>query len=68
MGYSGIIAAVIIALLVVSLFFIVREVEQKNWKKAVIYSVVTLVVLTIIRFVLMYMISLMLIFRCWILL
>lgn len=59
MGYSGIIAAVIIALLVVSLFFIVREVEQKNWKKAVIYSVVTLVVLTIIRFVLMYMISLM---------
>ena len=59
MGYSGIIAAVIIALLVVSLFFIVREVEQKNWKKAVIYSIVTLVVLTIIRFVLMYMISLM---------
>ena len=59
MGYSGIIAAIIIALLVVSLFFIVREVEQKHWKRAVIYSVVAFVVLTAIRFILMYMISLM---------
>lgn len=57
MGYSGVIAVVIIALLIVSLFFIVREVEQKNWKKAVLYSISALVVLTIIRFILVYMVS-----------
>ncbi len=57
MGYSGLIAAVIILLLVVALFFIVREVEQKNWKKAVLYAVVSLLLMTVIRFALNYLIS-----------
>ena len=57
MGYSGLIAAVIIMLLVVALFFIVREVEQKNWKKAVLYAVVSLLLMTVIRFALNYLIS-----------
>ena len=33
MGFTGVVTVIIFAVLVFALFFIVKEIEQKNWRR-----------------------------------
>lgn len=54
MGFTGVVTVIIFAVLVFALFFIVKEIEQKNWRRATIYSLFLVALIVVMHFVLKY--------------
>ena len=54
MGFTGVVTVIIFAVLVFALFFIVKENEQKNWRRATIYSLLLVALIVVMHFVLKY--------------
>ncbi len=50
MGTTFILVAIELLILIVGLFYVVQNIEQKNWKKAVMVVILLLVIMTIIYF------------------